>query len=122
MRYVKPLSEKEKDQLDEMVRQGESYRVRRRAHAILLSADGFTIDEIARIYKTDRDTVSSTFTRWEKAGLAGLFDEAKSGRPPKLSKAEAAEAIETLKEDPRSIKKVQAATKKKRANKSANGH
>ncbi|NET97435.1 helix-turn-helix domain-containing protein, partial [Okeania sp. SIO1H2] len=42
----------------------------------LLSADGFTIDEIARIYQTDRDTVSSTFTRWENAGLAGLFDEA----------------------------------------------
>lgn len=121
MRYIKPLSEKDKAQLDELLRQGESHRVRRRAHAILLSADGFTIDEIARIYQTDRDTVSSTFTRWENAGLAGLFDEAKSGRPPKLSKAEAAEAVDTLKEDPRSIKKALAITKKKRANKSVNG-
>lgn len=122
MRYVQPLTESAKEELENLVREDNSYRVRRRAHTILLSAAGFTIDEIARIYQTDRDTVTSTYKRWEKAGLGGLCDEAKSGRLRILSAAEAAEAIATLKEDPRSIKKVQAATKKKRARQSANGH
>jgi len=121
MRFVQPLSDRDKEQLGTTVREGNSYRVRRRAHAILLSAEGFTIDEIARIYQTDRDTVASTFTRWEKVGLAGLFDDDKSGRPPRLSKAEAVEAIATLREDPRSIKKAQAVTQKKRARRSVNG-
>ena len=121
MRFITALTESDKAELHEEFQTGDSHRVRRRAHTILLSADGFTIDEIARIYQTDRATVSSTYDRWEKAGLAGLFDDAKSGRPPKLSKAEAAEAIASLKEDPRSIKKAQAATKKKRARKSVNG-
>jgi transposase len=65
--------------------------------------------------------VSSTLTRWETGGVAGLGDEAKSGRPPKLSPAEAAEALDALKEDPRSIKKARAATEKKRTSKSVNG-
>ena len=121
MRYIKALSKTEKAQLEEESHKGDGHRVRRRAHTILLSADGFTIDEIARIYQTDRATVTSTFNRWEKAGLSGLSDEARSGRPPKLSKAERAEAIERLKEDPRSIKKAQAATQKKRVSMSASG-
>jgi transposase len=121
MRFVQPLSDRDKEQLEKMVREDQVYRVRRRAHTILLSAEGFPIDEIARIYQTDRDTVSSTLTRWESGGVAGLCDEAKSGRPPKLSPAEATEALDALKEDPRSIKKAQAATEKKRTSKSVNG-
>jgi transposase len=79
----------------------------------LLSADGFTIDEIARIYQIHRDTVGTTFDRWEKEGIEGLFDDPRSGRPPKLSDDEADEAVELLKEDPRSIKKALAATSEK---------
>ena len=121
MRFVQPLSDREKEQLEKMVCEAKVYRVRRRAHTILLSAEGYPIDEIARIYQTDRDTVSSTLTRWTTGGVAGLYDEAKSGRPPKLSPVEAAEALDALKEDPRSIKKAQAATEKKRTSKSVNG-
>lgn len=121
MRFVEPLSARDKEQLEKLVRENKVYRVRRRAHTILLSAEGYPIDEIARIYQTDRDTVSSTLRRWELGGIADLYDEPKSGRPPKLSPVEAAEALDTLKEDPRSIKKVQAATKKKRTSKSVNG-
>lgn len=121
MRFVQPLSASDKAQLETIVREGNAYRMRRRAHSILLSAEGFTIDEIARIYQTDRDTVASTLNRWETGGVAGLADEVKSGRPPSLSEAERAEALVTLQEDPRSIKKAQAMTKKKRARPSADG-
>ncbi|MCP4363348.1 MAG: helix-turn-helix domain-containing protein [Chloroflexi bacterium] len=52
---------------------------------ILLSADGFQIDEIARIFKVQRDTVSRCFQNWESKGIAGLFDSPKSDRPQALS-------------------------------------
>ncbi|MGP8337811.1 MAG: IS630 family transposase [Methanosarcinaceae archaeon] len=83
-----------------------SHSVRRRAHSILLSAEGFSIGEIARIYQIHRDTVADIFDRWEKEGIQGLYDAPKSGRPPKLSEDEANEAIKFLKQDPRSIKKA----------------
>jgi transposase len=65
----------------------------------LLSAKGFTIDEIARIYQIHRDTVVATFDRWEKDGIQGLYDAPKSGRPPKLSDDETDKAIKLLKKD-----------------------
>jgi hypothetical protein len=42
--------------------------------------------------------------------MAALFDGSRRGRPPKLSKDEADEAVATLREDPRSIKKAVATT------------
>lgn len=122
MRFVKPLSESAKLELTTIFREGDSHRLRRRAHTILLSAEGFAINEIARIYRTDRDTVASAFDRWEEAGITGLYDGDKSGRPTKLTKEESAKAIEYLKEDPRSTKKALAKTQKKRVRKSVNGH
>lgn len=113
MRFISSFSEFEKEQLTSLFKYHDSYSVRRRSHSILLSADGFTIDEIVRIYQIHRDTVGTTFDRWEREGVEGLFDGPRSGRPPKLSDDEANEAIKLLKEDPRSIKKAVAATKEK---------
>jgi transposase len=113
MRFVPALSESDRKQLTALFKYHDSHSVRRRSHAILLSADGFTIAEIARIYQIHRDTVGTTFDRWKRDGIAGLFDDPRSGRPPKLSNEEADEVVKLLKEEPRSIKKALAATKEK---------
>jgi len=113
MRFISELSESERDQLTGLLKYHEWHSVRRRSHSILLSADGFTIEEIARIYQIDRDTVGATLDRWESEGIEGLFDAPRSGRPPKLSAEEADEAVRLLKEEPRSIKKAVAATREK---------
>ncbi len=113
MRFVPSLSESDKEQLTALFKYHDSHSVCRRSHSILLSADGFTIDEIVRIYQIHRDTVGTTFNRWKKDGIKGLFDGSKSGCPPKLSDAAASEALKLLKKDPRSIKKTLAATKEK---------
>ncbi len=113
MRFIPSLSESDREQLTGLLKDNDAHSVRRRAHSILLSADGFTIDEIARIYQIHRDTVGTSFDRWEKDGVAGLFDEPRSGRPPKLSDDEAAELVKLLKKEPRSIKKALATTKEK---------
>ena len=113
MRFVPALSESGRKQLTALFKYHDSHSVRRRSHSILLSADGFTIDEIARIYQIHRDTVGTTFDKWKRDGIAGLFDDPRSGRPSKLSDDEADEAVKLLKEEPRSLKKALAATREK---------
>ena len=107
MRFVAPLSEPEKETLNELFKNHPKHRTRMRGHMILLSADKFKLNEIARIYKVQRDTVSRCIQQWESYGLVGLFDRPKSGRPRTLSPEEEQQAIELLKENPRSIKQAQ---------------
>ena len=107
MRFVAPLLEPEKETLNELFKNHPKHRTRMRGHMILLSADKFKIDEIARIYKVQRDTVSRCMKNWKSKGIVGLFDSPKSGRPLALSPEEEQQAIDLLKEDPRSIKKAQ---------------
>jgi transposase len=50
-------------------------RVRIRGHSILLSAQGSSIDKIARIYQAHRDTVSSWLDRFAQFGVEDLQDK-----------------------------------------------
>ena len=106
MKYVSSLPEMQVEQLKDLHHNDESARVRMRAHSILLSNRGYTINQIADIYQVHRDTVSGWIDAWERDGFAGLRDELRSGRPPKLTAAEQGRAIELLEETPRSIKTV----------------
>ncbi len=54
-----------------------------RAHAIILSARRFSIDQIAAIYEIDRDRVSQWLEWWKELEFDGLADDARAGRPPK---------------------------------------
>jgi transposase len=90
MKYLNPLKEEEKRTLKECLENHPSARTRARAHGILLSNRGFKIDEMARVFAVDRDTVSHWLKRWEEAGLVGLYDDPRSGRPAKLIDEEGA--------------------------------
>ncbi len=85
MKFIKSIDSETKEKLFEMMRTSPSYKVRKRAHAILLSAKRYKIDQLANIFDVDRDTVSEWLRRWDEFGLEGLNDAARSGRPPKIS-------------------------------------
>lgn len=87
MRYVQ-LKPEEKAQLNRIIRTDKRYRVRNRAHSLLLSAQGKTIEEIAQIFEVNRYTVSTWLDRWERQGWAGLEDAPRRGRGPKLEAEE----------------------------------
>ena len=106
MKFVGILTETEKKGLEDLFKHHPSFRVRQRAHSVLLSNRGFSIARIVEIYQIDRDTVSYWLDRWGENGLAGLSDKPRSGRPPKLSLEEEKVVRESLKEDPRSINKA----------------
>ena len=105
-RFVSALSEEERGQLDGLHRTGRSHRVRQRAHAVRLSAKGYTLDQIADVLEVDRDAVARTLDRWEAGGLAALEEGARAGRPPKVDAALEAEVLAAAQERPASLRRT----------------
>ena len=106
IKFVSPLTNEQTKELKALFQNSEKSRTRQRAHAILLSSDGFSIDEIAKIYKVDRDTVSGWINKWEQFGLEGLKEKPRSGNPGILTPSEKQLVIELCKETPRSIPNI----------------
>lgn len=88
MKYANPLSDVETMTLQELLKHHPHYRTRTRAHAVLLSASRYSINAIAALYHVHRNTVSCWLSQWERQGIVGLFEDTRSGRPPKLTQEE----------------------------------
>lgn len=100
-KFVKTLTEEDYNKLVENHQKSENFRVRNRAHAILLSFEKYPIDEIAVICGVHRNTVSRWIERWNEFGLKGLRDVEKEGRPPILTLEEQAKTVEIALLNPR---------------------
>ena len=87
-KFVKPLTEEQQLRLKEIHKDDLSARTRMRAHTILLSARGYSIDQIAHIYELDRDRVSLWLDWWSEGEYEGLADDPRSGRPVILADEE----------------------------------
>ena len=96
MKFVPPLSDAERTALEAAYLQGTIHRQRQRAQAVLFSAKGFTLDQIALACDVDRDTVSRWLDAWRERGPAGLTDAPRSGRPAKLDAAIREEILDLL--------------------------
>lgn len=104
MKFISPLNDETQSQLRLLMRQSPNARVRHRAHAVLLSAKRYPIEEIADIFEVDRDTVSRWLDNWNERGLEGLSDEPRSGRPRTLDPEQEDRARAIVLEEPRQIK------------------
>ena len=83
MRYVRSLTDAEQEELETMAQQ-EVGRVALRAQLILLSSRGYSVQHIQEIQQITHVTVYKWLDRFEADGPAGLYDEDRSGRPPKM--------------------------------------
>jgi transposase len=108
MKHVKPLSKENMITLQELYKNGPCHRLRQRAHLLLLSDKGFSINELSQVTDLDRDTVSLTLDCWEANGLEGLYDKPGRGRKPIYTEQEQAMIAEKLEQEPRQIKKIRA--------------
>ena len=109
MRYIKNLSKEDQEALKEGHLKGDTPRFRNRCQAILLSYSGYKLGDLSKIYSVKRDTISSWFNQWESHGLTGLKDQARSGRPSKLSTSNESHVQEVkslLKTDFQNLNKV----------------
>lgn len=108
LKRVQNLAEDIRQSLEDLYRHHASFAVRQRAHAILLSARGYTIIQLHAIFAVDRDTVSAWITRFEQFGIAGLQDLPRSGRPPIYTDDELHKLQALIEQEPRQIKQAQA--------------
>lgn len=60
-------------------------RVRERAQAIELLNDGRSRNEVSKILNRHEDTISKWAVNYNKYGIAGLFDEERTGRPREIT-------------------------------------
>lgn len=114
MKFIQSLTPDQRATLQQMHKQGPTHRVRQRAQAILLSARGYKIDQLADLFECDRDTISQWLDLFSTQGLAALSDAPKSGRPPKLDTA-AQQVVQQAAQHPTpNLKATLLATLKKR--------
>lgn len=99
MIYVREPTPDEQRELRRMIRQ-EVGRVSQRAHMVVLSSQRRTVPQIARLFAVSRATVRFWLGRFTTAGPVGLYDEPRSGRPPKASNAAAATLAHLIGTDP----------------------
>src|SRR5262249_2832847 len=85
-KFVNELSEEQREELRDLMKTSNE-QVRRRAHAVLLSSRGSSVDRIADLYEVSRDPVNRWLDRWEDAGTGGLHDPEGRGRKPSGAKA-----------------------------------
>jgi transposase len=105
-RYIAPLTDDQCNNLKTVKNEAQNERVRKRAHAILLSEQHRNIDDIADICFVNRDTVGRWLDRWEQDGVFGLWDNKRPGRRPILNDEEQELVKKLLDETPNDPKSV----------------
>lgn len=63
---------------------------------------------LSALFEVGVDTISAWLDGWERAGLRGLYDEPRAGRPPIYTPAEAAQLCAWLEEEPRQLQQAHA--------------
>jgi len=119
MKFVSTLSDAQRASLEQVHRHGSTHRLRQRAHAVLLSAKGFTLEQLALMYEVHPETVSGWLNQWHERGLEKLADAPRPGRRRKIDAALEAELLDLLQNPTPDLKAVVQAHLKKKTSRSA---
>lgn len=103
VRFIQQLSPETISLLRRIHRQSRHFEVRRRAHCILLSFEGFTITQLMTIFQVSRKTIHNWFVAWEETGLVGLYNRPGRGRKPSFTPEQQAQIRKWVKENPRNL-------------------
>ena len=111
MRYIKKLSETDREFLQTGHRQGKSHQFRTRCQAILLSAQGCKVQELSCLLGVSELSIYKWFNRFEAGGVAALLNQPGRGRKPLLrldNQAHRQLVSEQIKQDPQRLKVAKA--------------
>jgi len=100
-KHVRPLTKREKTEVDRLIRKGGDARPLRRAQVVRLSAKGRKAREIAELLGFSIPTVHRIIDEFTERGTKGLFDRPRSGRPPKVTAKYVACLKEAISKSPR---------------------
>jgi transposase len=107
MRFIRDLSWENQKMLERIYKESQHHQVRQRAKCILLSFQKWTIEELMKIFIVTRKTIYNWLIAWEDKKLIGLYNRRGRGRKEKLTEAQKEQIIFWVKEEPKSLKKVQ---------------
>lgn len=79
-------------------------RTRLRVQMVLLSHDGYSVEEIAKITRKSDDTVRYWLHRFQHGGCSGLLEAPHSGRPPQITTSIESFLHECVPQSPRAFK------------------
>ena len=108
MRFIQDLSQDTIQLLQKVYKKSRYHRVRQRAQCMLLSYQGYTIKELAFIFKVDRVTIYNWFNSWESKHFAGLYDRKGKGRHPILNDEQKDQIRQWVKAFPKNLNKIRA--------------
>ena len=101
---VPPLTDEQRDELDQLYRTTKVPRLRTRAQIVLLSAEReLKVPDIAAIVRESDDTVARWLKRYLAEGLEGLKDAPRPGRPSEITETYRATLLAAVRRRPRSL-------------------
>ena len=83
--HLHPATRRRLTRLSKEAERDGAYRVAKRLQAVVLNAEGRTSGELAAVLKAPRSKVSEWLARYHSAGIEGLLEGYRSGRPAELS-------------------------------------
>lgn len=89
MRYIKDITDKQREDLAKIHKDSKSYQERNRCQAILLSNQGYQVQALASIFQVSELSIYKWFDRFEKSGVEGLKNQKGKGRKPILTTSNA---------------------------------
>jgi|ERR1044071_8308226 transposase len=97
-------TQRDQQRLRAALRNEPRSRVYRRLEALLLVAEGLSINEVARRVRVDRSSVYRWIALYRQTrDVANLADAARSGRPRAVAQLSAPKLEAAIKRDPRSV-------------------
>lgn len=102
---VRTLTANERQEIERLARSRTgAARLVERARIIQQASQGRKVSNIAERLKVSEMTVGRWLKRFNRAGLAGLADQPRSGRPTTYTARERAEVVATALTDPQTLK------------------
>jgi transposase len=90
--------------LQRLYRETKCPRTQLHVQMVMLSNDGYSVEEIAKITRKSTDAVRRWLHRFQQAGCAVLIETPHSGRPPEITPGIEAFLRECIPESPRDFK------------------
>jgi transposase len=101
---LRELTTEELAELNKLYRETKEARIRMRTQIILLAGENKLIaPQIASLVRVNDQTVRNWLRRYESEGIAGLYDEERSGAPRKVTSAYEERLLEIVRQRPRAL-------------------
>jgi len=101
--YVRPMSAEEQEWVHRLSDQTTHVGVICRCHSILLSAQRYSVPQIATVLFTSEESVARCIHEFHRSGLEGILPAESVGRPAKITQEFLKQLLELVERDPRDL-------------------